>query len=251
MNNKLSAIIITKDEAQNITGCLGALKFANETIVVDTGSSDNTIDLARAGGADVYQTDWQGFGHGKSFALKKATGEWVLSVDADEIITDDLAKEIKSAIEKDNYNGFEIPRRTNFLGKWIRHSGWYPDYVLRLFKKESGHFTDSTVHEKVIVDGPIGKLKNPLLHYSYPDMNRYLRKLETYTDLASKQMYEKGKRFSFASLLFKPAGTFCRHFIFRAGFLDGIEGFMIACLSSYGKFIRLIKLRQLEKSNHA
>ena len=247
--NKITAVIITKNEEANIGRCLKSIAWVDEIIVVDTASTDRTRQIASETGAAIYNVEWQGFGHAKGFGVEKATHEWILSLDADEEITAQLAAEIKRIIsENRSENGFKIPRRTSFLGRWIKYSRWYPDYVLRLFRKTSGKFNDSLVHEKVIVEGTVGKLQNPILHYSYPDIETYFNKFEKYTSLAAQELYNKGKKFHVAALIFKPIASFFRHYVTGLGFLDGIEGFLIAVLSAFGVVTRYVKLRSLEKA---
>lgn len=244
---RVSAVIITRDEESNIGRCIKSVKWANEIIILDSGSVDKTKEIAQDLGAIVYDIEWRGYGHSKRAAVERASGDWILSLDADEEITPELAEEIKNAIENDNFSGFYIPRLTNFLGRWIRHSGWYPDYVLRLFKKDSGNFTEALVHEKVLVGGACSRLRNHMLHYSYPDISTYFKKLDMYSSLSARELLKKGKNFRIASFLIKPIAAFYKHFIFKAGFLDGLEGFLIAILSAFGVITKLIKLRQLEK----
>lgn len=247
--NKITAVIITKNEEANIGRCLKSIAWVDEIIVVDTASTDRTRQIASEAGAAIYEVEWQGFGHAKGFALEKATHEWILSLDADEEITAQLAQEIKTVIsENRSESGFKIPRRTNFLGRWIKYSRWYPDYVLRLFRKGAGRFNDSLVHEKVIVEGTVGKLQNPILHYSYPDIETYFNKFEKYTSLAAQELFNKGKKFHVAAIIFKPIASFFRHYVTGLGFLDGVEGFLIAVLSAFGVVTKYAKLRSLEKA---
>jgi glycosyltransferase involved in cell wall biosynthesis len=247
----LSAVIITKNEKKNIKRCLESIRWVDEILVVDTGSTDNTIDIARELGARVYRIEWQGFGHAKGYGVDKAGGEWVLSVDADEEITTRLAAEIKNIIGSgDGLAGYFIPRKTNFLGRWIKHSRWHPDYVLRLFRRNKGRFSTSLVHEKVLIDGATGRLQNSIRHFSYPDTKTYFEKLERYTTLGAQELRKKGKRFSVFALLSKPIASFCSHYIFGVGFLDGLEGFLIAVLSAYGVFVKYVKLYSLERMSN-
>jgi len=249
--NKLSAVVIVKNEERNLTRCLESLQFADEIIVVDTGSTDKTPIIARELGAKVYHIEWNGFGPAKKNAVDNATGEWILSIDADEEITPVLASEITKAIgSNQDFTGYYIPRKTNFLGRWINHSRWYPDYVLRLFRKDKGQFTDSLVHEKVILHGETGKFRNYIKHYSYPDTKTFFDKLDRYSTLSAQELLKKGRKFSVFALICKTVASFCRHYITGAGFLDGLEGFIIAVLSAYGVFIRYVKLYYLEKTSH-
>ena len=246
----ISAVIITRNEESNIKRCLDSIAWVNEIIVVDSRSTDNTRKIADEAGARVFDVEWRGFGPTKGFAVEKATCDWILSIDADEEITAESMAEIKKILESDgSLHGYEIPRKTIFLGRWIKHSRWYPDYVLRLFRRESGRFTDSRIHEKVVVEGEIGRLKNPLLHNSYPDIDTYFAKFEKYTSLKAQDLYDEGKRFNLAGLIIKPVAAFCRHYVTGLGFLDGIEGFLIAMFSAFGVVTRYAKLRSLEKAD--
>jgi glycosyltransferase involved in cell wall biosynthesis len=243
---KLSAILITKNEEANIERCLRSVAWVDEIIVVDSESSDNTVDIARTFKAKVFNPEWKGFGHAKQYALDQAAGDWILSIDADEEVSFTLKNEVLQLLEKDPpCEGYEIPRKTQFLGRWILHSGWYPDYVLRLFKRERGHFTPALVHEKVEVDGPIGRLHNPLMHYSYPTIEDYTRKLDHYSTLGAEEMFREGRKWSPYYLAFKPFISFWRKLVFQRGWKDGWEGFLIAYLTSTGTLLKYAKLRFL------
>ncbi len=244
---KLSAIIITKNEEANIERCLRSVSWVDEIVIVDTESTDSTLEIARNFDARVYRPEWKGFGPAKQYALDKATGEWVLSIDADEEVSFTLKNEIRQLLESEpECCGYYIPRKTRFLDRWILHSGWYPDYVLRLFKKSSGRFTLALVHEKVEVTGPTGRLHNPLMHYSYPTLEDYMHKLDHYSTLGAREMFEAGKRFHGYHLIVKPIMAFIKKLIFKKGWRDGWEGFMIAGLTSFGTLIKLAKLRELQ-----
>lgn len=243
----LSVVIITKNEERNIAECLKSVSFAAEIIVLDTGSTDRTVEIAREHGARVEQALWEGFGLAKERALKYATREWALSLDADERISAELAQEIRQATEQSAIDGFEIPRLTNFVGRWIRHSGWYPDYVLRLFKRERGRFSPAQVHERVILSGPSARLKHPLLHYSYRSIEDYISRMNRYTSLAARELFEKGERFSLWQPLVKPPAILFKRYIIKFGFLDGWAGAEIAILSAVYVFLKYTKLRQFER----
>jgi glycosyltransferase involved in cell wall biosynthesis len=249
---KLSVIIITKNEAANIRACLDSVKFANEWIIVDSGSTDGTQDIARAFGATVIETaDWPGFGPQKNRALDAATGDWILSLDADERIPDDLRDEILAAIDSGAHDSWHLPRLSSFCGHFIRHAGWYPDYIVRLFKKGSGRFSEALVHESVnISQGSTGKLKTPIVHYSYPDDDAYLRKLVQYSTLGAQQAFAAGKRSGLGSAILHAFSAFLRSFVFKRGFLDGRAGLMVAIStmeSTYHKYFKLMLLTETER----
>src|SRR5450755_709120 len=190
---KLSAIIITKNEAANIRACLESVVWADEIIVVDSGSSDATVDICRELGAQVHVHEWPGFGMQKNRALSYATHEWIFSIDADERVTPELQSQLINAMYEDNEDGFYVPRLSQFCGKFIHYSGWYPDYVLRLFRRTKGRFSDDMVHERVILEGTAGRLSSPLLHYSYLNKADVQRKTEQYARAGAMQMFTNGK----------------------------------------------------------
>jgi glycosyltransferase involved in cell wall biosynthesis len=242
----LSAIIITKNEEINLERCLRSVSWVDEIIVVDSGSTDSTIEIAKSFKAKIFEPEWRGFGLTKQYALEHAGGDWILSIDADEEVSFTLKGEILQLMEKEpEKDGYFIPRKTQFLGRWILHSGWYPDLVLRLFRKSAGGFTSALVHEKVEVSGKTGRLHNPLMHYSYPTLEDYTRKLDHYSSLGAEELFQAGKRFSSYSLVVKPIVSFLRKLIWQRGWRDGWEGFLIAYLSSTGTLLKYAKLRSL------
>jgi glycosyltransferase involved in cell wall biosynthesis len=243
---KVSAVIITKNEEANIERCLRSVSWADEIILVDSESSDDTVEIAWSLGAKVFRPEWRGFGPAKQYAVEQASGEWVLSIDADEEVSFTLKNEILHLLETEPpCVGYMIPRKTQFLGRWILHSGWRPDYVLRLFKRSAGNFTSALVHEKVEVDGPVGKLHNTLLHYSYPTLEDFTRRQDQYSTLGAQDMFGAGKPFRPSQLVFKPILSFLRKFIFHKGWRDGWEGFLIAALTANGTLLKYAKLRLL------
>lgn len=244
----LSVIIITKNESAHIAGCLQSVAWADEIIVLDSGSSDDTVAICQTFTDKVYTTDWQGFGIQKQRALDKATGDWVLSIDADEIVTPELKTEIVDAIQLlDDCDGFEIPRLSSYCGRIIRHGGWYPDYVLRLFRREQGHFTDAVVHERIIVTGGIAKLKSPFLHDAFVDFDEVLHKVNNYSSLGAKLLYEKGKRSSPAKAILKGLWTFIRTYFLQAAFLDGSHGLLLAVSNAEGAYYKQVKLWAMQQ----
>lgn len=243
---KISAIMITKNEEANIERCLRSVSWVDEIIVVDSDSSDATVEIARSFDAKVFIPEWKGFGPAKQYALEQASGDWILSIDADEEVSFTLKNEILQLLEREpSCDGYYVPRKTQFLGKWILHSGWYPDYILRLFRKSAGRFTSALVHEKVEVEAITGRLYNPLLHYSYPTLEDYVRKLDQYSTLGAEELYRKGKKYSIFLMTIKPFLSFWRKLVFQRGYRDGWEGFLIAYLTSTGTLLRYAKLRTL------
>ena len=244
---KLSVVIIARNEEANIGRCLESVKWADEIILIDNNSDDRTVEIARQYNAQVYNHDWNGYGPAKQAGLERASGKWILSIDADEVVSSELAAEInRICVQNDNANGYYIPRLTSFLGRWIRHSQWYPDYVLRLFKRTKGRFTDSLVHESVEIDGVVKYLKNDLLHYSYPDLKTFFKKTARYSELGALEAHRKGHKAGSLTAFFHSGAAFYRHFIFRAGFLDGWEGFLIALLSANRVYKKYSILRSLD-----
>ena len=248
---QLSVIIITLNEAANIGACLDSVSFADEIIVVDSGSTDSTSAIAAAKGAKVAVTsDWPGFGPQKSRALALATKPWVLSLDADERISRELAAQIRSAIAQGGSKAFAIPRLTQFCGQWIRHCGWTPDYVLRLFRREEATFSADLVHEHVLVtSASIARLSTPLLHYSYPTPGHYWRKLEQYSRAWAKQRHARGQRTSMTRAFLAGAVAFLRSYIFRLGFLDGAMGFAVCTMQAQAAFGKYFELYCLNRHN--
>ena len=242
---KLSVILITKNEATNICACLESVGWADEIIVVDAGSSDGTAEICRGLGAQVYVHDWPGFGMQKNRALSYATNEWVFSIDADERVTPELASQLIEAMQKGREDGFYAPRLSQFCGTFIRHSGWYPDYVLRLFKKSKGRFSDDMVHERVILEGAAGRLSSPLLHYSYMTEADVTRKSEQYATAAALQMHRNGKKAALADAPIRAGWAFVRTYCLRLGFLDGSAGLKIAMMNARTTYMKYQQLRTL------
>ena len=243
----LSVVIITLNEEEKIRDCLESVKWADEIIVIDSLSTDKTIEIAKEYTDKIFQRKFPGFGEQKNFAISKAAGDWILSIDADERVTPPLAEDIKNVMAESKVHGCLIPIKTYFLGRPMKHCGWWPNYKLRLFKKDSGTMSDSLVHESVTVPGQTRKLKNPLDHYSYTDIDEYMEKLERYTSLSADAMAKKGKNSSIFTALAHSFFAFFKIYILKAGFLDGKEGFILAKLSSYYNFLKHIKL--YEKQN--
>jgi glycosyltransferase involved in cell wall biosynthesis len=247
---KISAIIITYNEEKNIRRCLSGLDWVDEIVVVDSHSMDDTKKIASEFTQRIFDIKWEGFGKAKDFAKDKASHQWILSVDADELVTPDLKEEIQKITEsEDSVSGYYIPRKSNFLGKWINHGGWYPDYVLRLFRKDKAKFSHSMVHEKVQVEGKTGYLKKDLLHYTDPNFDHYLEKLNRYTSLSAEELFGEGEKAKVSDLIFRPLATFFKMYLMKRGFLDGLSGFILAVCSAFHVFSKYVKLRHLGSVN--
>ncbi len=243
---RLSLIVISKNEEAAIARCLRSANFADEVVVVDHESTDRTAEIARAHGARVVVTpDWPGFGPQKNRALDQATGDWVLSLDADEWIEPALAGEIRAAVVRaDAADGYEIPRRSRFCGKIVRHGDWRGDRVLRLFRRSKGRFSDDKVHERVIVEGRVARLSSPLEHDSITDPADAGEKIDRYATAAAAQLAAEGKTSSAAKATLRGWAAFLRGYLFRLGFLDGLTGLRVADYNrryTYEKWARLAK----------
>ena len=246
MTIRLSVAIITYNEEKNIQRTLESVKWADEIVVVDSGSTDKTVELCRAYTDRVFHQDWLGFARQKNIAIDKTAGDWVLSLDADEPLEPALIDEIRGILSAPgSLDGYSIPRRTFFLGKQIRHGGWYPDYNLRLFRKGKGRFEERAVHEAIKVQGTVGRTRHALAHYAYPDLTSYMSSINKYSSLAVHVMTEKeSSRFKtgWVNILFRPIWTFILRYFFRLGFLDGKPGLVLNLFHSYYVFAKYAKL---------
>lgn len=248
----LSVVIITRNESRNIRDCIESVAFAAEIVVLDHSSEDDTVNIARAMGAKVeVASDWPGFGIQKNRAIAMATGDWILCLDADERITPTLAQEILQALQDHESDLFEIPRLTNFCGQWIRHCGWRPDYVVRLFKRGQARYTDDLVHERLIPakNAAIGRMKQDMLHYSYPTPSHYWRKLQVYSDAWAQQRWKDGKRTSLTRAFLSGVFAFVRSYFFRLGFMDRGMGLVVCTMqaqSAFAKYFTLYCLNQAD-----
>ena len=242
----ISVCIICFNEEKNIRRCLESSKWADEIIVVDSMSQDRTAEIAREYTDKVYQRAWPGYVEQKNFALSKAKGDWILSIDADEEISQGLKDEIRKEIEKeDAKDGYKIPRLSFYQGRWIKHSGFYPDRQLRLFGRNRGYWVGKRVHEMIHVNGKVALLRNNLLHYPYKGtISGQLKTVDKFSTLLAENMYEEGKRCHLFFLLMRPFFKFTEMYFIKLGFLDGIAGFIIALTSAYAMFVRYVKLRE-------
>ena len=247
----LSAILITRNEEVNLEDCLASLDgLATQIVVVDTQSTDRTLVIAQRYGALISSPpDWPGFGPQKNRALDLASEDWVLSLDADERLTPELRAEIKCMLDKPQTDCYAIPRLSWYCGRFMRHSGWTPDYVDRLFKRGSARFSTDLVHERLIPKGPVLRLKNQMLHYSFMNLAQVQEKMERYSTASAQQAFAKGKTASPLKAILHGAWSFFRTYILRAGFLDGPQGFSLALANSKGSYLRYIKLWRLIKKS--
>ena len=243
MKIPVSVAIITKNEERNIKDALESVKDFEEIVIVDAFSEDKTLDICRKYTDKIFQYEWQGFAKQKQLAIDKTTLSWVFVLDADERVTEPLKKEIMKKIKEDK-DGYFIPRKNFFLGRWIKHSGWWPDYTLRLFKKEKGKVELREVHEKIIVDGKIGYMKEPFLHYTYQNIEEFIKKMNNYASLSAQEIVKRNpSRYKiFYKIIFSPCFTFLKMYIFRLGLLDGIRGLILAMLYSFYGFLKYAKV---------
>ena len=237
--------MITHNEERNIESCLSSLRFADEIVVLDSFSTDRTVEIARAFTDKVSQREFKGFSDQKNAAIDLASNDWVFIVDADEVVSPELADEITSAVESDEFVAYRMPRLTYFIGKPIRHCGWYPDHIVRLARRSKSRFGDRLVHESLVVNGPIGMLSNDLVHYSYRDLDDMVRKIGQYSRAAARQKLSEGKRFRLSDLLIAPGLTFLKKYVLKQGYRDGMRGFMICALNQFSVFLRYAMLWEL------
>ena len=247
MSAGLSVVIIARDEEDSIGDALESVKWAGEVVVVDSGSTDRTVEIARARGAKVRVTsDWPGFGAQKNRALDQATREWVLSLDADERVTPELREEIAAVVAANGpHDAYEMARLSSYCGRYMRHGGWWPDRVTRLFRRGAARFSDDLVHERVVVQGSTGRLKSHLLHRAYEDLEEVLRKTDRYSTDGARMRFAAGERGSVTRAVAHGLWAFLRTYVLRAGFLDGRHGFMLAVSNAETTYYRYVKLMLL------
>ncbi|MBA2351035.1 MAG: glycosyltransferase family 2 protein [Burkholderiales bacterium] len=242
----LSVIVITHNEADAIRDCLASVEWADEIVVVDSGSSDATVAICREFTDKVVVRQWPGFGPQKNYALSLASGEWVLSIDADERVPAELRAHIEAALRNPaGRHAFRVPRLSSFCGCFMQHGGWRPDYVTRLFLRGRARFSDDLVHERLIVDGEIGTLPHSLLHLSYVDLEEVLDKLNRYSTSGAEMLARRGENSSLLRAILHGGWAFLRTYFLRAGFLDGREGFMLAVTNAETTYYRYLKLMLL------
>jgi len=242
----ISVVLITKNEENQLKKCLQSVSWADEIIVLDSGSEDKTLEIAGSFDAQVFSnTDWPGFGKQRQIAQSHASCEWVFMIDADEIVTDGLAKEIRDVVSENNQHcAYKVPRLSWVFGRFIRHSGWYPDYVTRLYPRVKAGYDDALVHEKVIVDNnlKVMRLTSDLLHYTYRDLHHYLVKSAGYAKSWADQRQKTGKKSTLLQAFIHALGCFVKMYIVRSGFLDGRQGLLLAVLSAHSTFVKYADL---------
>jgi len=251
---KISAVIITFNEEDRLPDALKSLTgVADEVIVVDSYSTDRTPEIARQAGAILYQNHFEDYGRQKNFAMQKASHDWVLNLDADERVALELERaivELKKNEPSANTSAFAINRKACYLGRWINHSGWYPDKKVRLFRKAKAHW-QGRIHERLVVEGEIGYLPGAILHYTYRNITDHIRRLNHYSSLQAEEILKQKKKFLLVRVLFLPSTTFIRHYFIKLGFLDGLAGFVIAVLSSWAAALKYLKAIELKRANPA
>lgn len=248
---KLSVTIITKNEAEDIGAAIRSVRWADEVLVVDSESVDATVAIAQASADRVIVRPWPGYVAQKNFAASMAAHDWILSLDADERVTPELADAIRAVLANPVHAAYRMARVTWHLRRWIRTTDWYPDYQLRLYNRQVAQWTGQYVHEAVSVNGSIGDLRGELQHYAYRDISDHLETIDRYTTYAARQMSEKGRHAGVLQLAGHPPLAFLRNYIVRGGFRDGIPGFIISSLNAYYVFLKFAKLRELETAVRA
>jgi len=246
---EISVTIITFNEEEKIEGAIkSVLEIADEIVIVDSFSEDNTVKIAKKYPVQIYQKRWRDYAEQRNFALEKASCPWILNIDADERVSPELKKEILNLKDKEpDCDGFSIPRLTYYLNRWIYHSGWYPDRKVRLFKKQMARWEGKFIHEKLVFTGKVKKLKNPIYHFSYKNIEEHLSRINKYSSLGARKLYENGKKARWYHFIFYPLCRFLKSYIFKLGFLDGFAGFVISVLNGYYIFTRYAKLKEIWK----
>jgi glycosyltransferase involved in cell wall biosynthesis len=243
MKPKISATVICKDEAHNIEDCLQSVSWCDEIVVVDSGSSDGTAELARKHTPNVVFNEWPGYVAQKNFALDRTTGDWVICLDADERCTPELRDAVQKALpEADGLAGFEVRRHVKYLGRWIDHCGWYPDWKLRVVRKGKARWGGVDPHDKLLPDGPVKRLEADLLHFTYRDFAHHIRIINHFSDVVSNEYVKAGRKPSIFQAVFHPPWKFFECYVWKLGFLDGFPGFVVAAGSAFFIFARYVKL---------
>ncbi len=244
----LTACILTFNEEKNLPDCLASIAWADEVLVVDSHSTDRTVEIAGARGARVVPRAWEGMNKQREFAIREARHDWVLCLDADERVSPELREEVQAAVARqDGVAGYEVPRHTWYLGRWIDHGGWYPDLKLRLFRREKARTVGKDPHDRIEVDGPVGRLKGEIHHYTYRCFSQQIGTIDRFSEAASKELFEAGERFRVWKLLLRPPLKFLECWVWKLGLLDGLPGLVIAVASAFNVFSRYVKLWEKER----
>ena len=246
----LSAVVIARNAEAVLPACLESLAFADEIVLVDSGSTDATLDIARRFNAKIVHQDWLGYGKQKQFAVARAAHDWVLCVDTDERVSDTLRASIQCELQAPRFHAYEMPRCNRFLGRWLKHGEGYPDWSLRLFDRRHANWSADAIHEKVLADGPVGRLAGDLLHESEQGLADYLAKQNRYTTLQAEALRARGKQASVTRMLLSPPLRFIKFYLMRLGFLDGVPGLMhilIGCRNSFAKYAKLRALHRRDR----
>jgi glycosyltransferase involved in cell wall biosynthesis len=244
----VSAIVVCFNEEDRIEACLESLRWCDEIVVVDSFSTDRTPDICRRYTDGFVQRAWTGYRDQKAYAHSRATKEWVLLVDSDEIVTPELRDEIQAALKGDGglYAGYSVPRLVRYLGRWWRRGGWYPDYDVRLFKRERATWGGTDPHEKVLVDGRVRRLRQPLHHFTYRNIDDHIQRINRYTSISSKELRREGHRWRLSDALLRPPARFFRSYVLKRGFMEGFAGFYVALTAAVYVFLKYAKLWELE-----
>ncbi|MFL6654026.1 MAG: glycosyltransferase family 2 protein [Sulfurifustis sp.] len=247
MTERLSVVVITRNVAGELPACLASVAFADEIIVVDSGSTDDTVAVAARHGACVLRQEWLGYGPQKQYGVQQARNRWVLCVDADERVSERLRASIVATLASPTKAAYAMARCNRFMGRWLRHGEGYPDWSVRLFDRERARWSDDAVHERVLTNGPVGRLDGDLMHESETGIAAYLEKQNRYTTLQAESLLARGKRVSLGRLVLSPLFRFIKFYFLRLGFLDGVPGLVHISIGCFNSFIKYAKLRELRR----
>lgn len=245
----ISVTVITLNEEKNIADCLECLSWADEIVVLDSESSDRTVEIAKRYTDKVFIEEWQGQGSHKNRAAELAQGPWIFSIDADERVSSELAVEIQRAVEMSSYAGYKVRRKNLYRGRWVRHGGWWPDWVIRLYRKHDICFNNRAIHESLIIDEPVGKLQEALIHYSFNSAGEFLERANKYAIYQAEDMYQEGIRASVFTAISHSLFSFIKTFLLRGGILDGFSGILISTYNSIGTFYKYMILAEKCRDN--
>lgn len=254
MQPTIACVVITKNEERNIADCLASARWADELIVVDAESTDQTVELARASGAKVFVRLWPGFGLQKNFGMAQASSDWILILDADERVTEELREEVRTCLEQWRPGApvaYRIPRRNFFYGAWVRRAGVYPDFQVRLFRRGAAQYNDVAVHENLLVEGAIGTLAGHLDHYTERRIQDHFKKFGLYTTLAAQEKAKKVRTVRWIDLVFRPLVVFGKTYLLKQGFRDGVHGLIVCVFASMYTFVKYAKLWDVTRQTAA